>query len=853
MKITDIELINFKGVAVAMQLTYFHISFADIKEAFIQINAPNGCGKSVLLSQLHPFSSLNLNGDDRSDLGLIIPGETGIKRITYDDNGKIYCITHTYKPNSKSHTVYSSITEDGVELNSNGGVKTFNSIIEKIFGINQYIFSFIINGSQLTSFAKLSDQQRKVKMNKAMGIDIYGKIHKLSTDDYRYTNKLISSLNSTKEFLISSYGTYENLVTILDASNREYQSLDEQCKFINGRMNQLSGKINQIRNQNVQHELYTITNQIESYNNVINSVGNFNQSDYDSLIDRQISTNSEMSELKSRKMILLNNVDTLYDKRNTTQNQISNHNRAVEDYNNMEKLIRDLTDKINEIEITTPTSVSSEKYKSLYSLAQTINTTCKEIVTCLNKNHLDLFVKLIDKHVNISAFLLKEGAALLDTEKEKNVVSRIRCMVNNVNGEYIDCPHKECIYKQTHEMLESYFMSYQSSTSDKMTQYDIDQMDHAYKNVQVITRLISIEIPDELTDTFKLETIMYNIQHNQLGIDVDIIKNFIEGATNAELRNMYIQQLSESKKTLESMTNMINSEAITGSVEDIDELIKNINQQISDIDSHIKDAQMQLTTIDDTRLKLSSIQHIDIKDLMKQQSKLMKLNDELRQAEEEFDQLSNKYNMLNSRMMIVSKELEKLNNDNKTFITNEAEIIQQLEANNKYKIISEATSSSKGKPVEAIRSKVNSALALTNRLLDVLYEGDVQMMEPIIDEFEFTLPFRVGTIVREDIRYGSQSEESLISMALSLSLASSLTPYNVPLLDEMDAYMDITAASSFVSMLSQIMIILNMEQLFIISHKIINTTYGSENTYVINLYDEILKLRKEQNHECRII
>lgn len=86
-------------------------------------------------------------------------------------------------------------------------------------------------------------------------------------------------------------------------------------------------------------------------------------------------------------------------------------------------------------------------------------------------------------------------------------------------------------------------------------------------------------------------------------------------------------------------------------------------------------------------------------------------------------------------------------------------------------------------------------------------------MEPVINEFEFTLPFRVGTIVREDIRYGSQSEASLISMALSLSISSSLTPYNVPLLDEMDAYMDITAASSFVSMLSQIMIILNMEQL----------------------------------------
>ena len=49
MKITDIELINFKGFVVAMQLTYFHISFADIKEAFIQINAPNGFGMSDIV------------------------------------------------------------------------------------------------------------------------------------------------------------------------------------------------------------------------------------------------------------------------------------------------------------------------------------------------------------------------------------------------------------------------------------------------------------------------------------------------------------------------------------------------------------------------------------------------------------------------------------------------------------------------------------------------------------------------------------------------------------------------------------------------------------------------------------
>ena len=186
MKIVYIRLENFIGVYAAMKRKSIELSFDKIDKPIIQIYGPNRSGKSVLEQQLHPFSTINLNGDERSDLPLILKGEVGIKNIVYEVDGKVYNILHTYKPTGSSHSVSSSIMEDGVELNPSGGVGTFLTVLERVMGINKYIFQFVINGTQLTSFANLSNTQRKNIINKAMGIDIYDKIHKMSTDDYRY-------------------------------------------------------------------------------------------------------------------------------------------------------------------------------------------------------------------------------------------------------------------------------------------------------------------------------------------------------------------------------------------------------------------------------------------------------------------------------------------------------------------------------------------------------------------------------------------------------------------------------------------------------------------------------------------
>ena len=59
-------------------------------------------------------------------------------------NGDVYNITHTYTPTRTGHSISSSLKKNGEELNPSGGVTIFNTLIEKILGINKYIFINLI-------------------------------------------------------------------------------------------------------------------------------------------------------------------------------------------------------------------------------------------------------------------------------------------------------------------------------------------------------------------------------------------------------------------------------------------------------------------------------------------------------------------------------------------------------------------------------------------------------------------------------------------------------------------------------------------------------------------------------------
>ena len=826
MKILFIKLINFIGVYASRGLKEVSYDFSKIDKPIIQLYGPNRCGKTVLIQQLHPFSSVNLSGDDRSDLSLIIPCEMGLKNIVYEFNGSVYDITHTYKPNSHgtNHTVSSSIKKDGEELNPSGGVNQFNTIINNIFGINKYTFQFIINGTQLGSFASMSTVQRKNLLNKAMGIDIYDKIHKMSTDDYRYTNKLITSLNNTKEYILSTYGSYEDLVTTLEMNKSRYDQMLKGLNDKKSKMDALEGQISLLRKEDIARELSETQNLMNIFDSVRSEMGDIDDSTYEKLVDEQIKLNADISEMKNKRLMILQDIDNLHAKKEDIENTLRNNQRLREDYENMLSMQDDIKRQISNLAIDMTPSSPSSYYTTMISVARLINGICKEIGLSINGKHLQILNDMIQKDIDVSAFIIQEGSLLMDSEKEKSVIGRIQNMLNTIDGDWVEeCPKLDtCVYYKAYQTLTKYFKASQSSDPSKFTQYDMEQFDHAFKNVLSIKRVLSQQTLDEdVQFMFNIKTIMKNVNEGDFGIDMKPLQHLMENAINIETRNRLITQLNDIEKRLSVMKDVVmTSTDVNSTLREIEGKINSKNEEVQRIKENLDALTNNLSINDRKRMLLSQIKHVKYSDLQMKLNKYLGKSTMLSNAEVEYTELSNQYNLDMIEFSNLERNLKSLNDDYNQYNKTVGEITKFSNDDSTYRIIAEATSSTKGKPVYAIRDEIEKALMLTNRLLDVMYDGDIEMLTPVIDENNFALPFRSGDHSAPDIKHGSQSESCLLSIALSLSLGSSLTVDMVPLLDEVDAFIDHHMKDSFVLMIQEIMSTLNIEQTFIISHNI---------------------------------
>ena len=289
--------------------------------------------------------------------------------------------------------------------------------------------------------------------------------------------------------------------------------------------------------------------------------------------------------------------------------------RASDDLHNMIRMKEDLVEKIKNINIELSTQGSSSYYKSMIQLAQAINDMCTEIQSCLNEKHLKLFTDMVCDGVDVSAFLIQEGSVLLDSEKEMSAVARVKHMIETVHGEWVDdkCAYPECIHRKTYNMLETYFKSYQSTTESQYTQYDLEQIDHAYKNVQTIRRLLHTDVPAELIEHFKLTNILGNVECKRVGIDVSYITYLMEEAAKNELKNQYVSQLTNIDATIEKMKSVIiPTDNMNSAIEDINDKINELSKRDNELGEMISDITNRIDVNDRQRLMLSQIRHINM-------------------------------------------------------------------------------------------------------------------------------------------------------------------------------------------------------------------------------------------------
>jgi chromosome segregation ATPase len=121
-----------------------------------------------------------------------------------------------------------------------------------------------------------------------------------------------------------------------------------------------------------------------------------------------------------------------------------------------------------------------------------------------------------------------------------------------------------------------------------------------------------------------------------------------------------------------------------------------------------------------------------------------------------------------------------------------------------------------------IQLYMRKTLEISNQILTMLFNGQYRLIDFIINEKEFKIPF-VGPsgLQCDDISSGSMSQVEMMGMVINLALLyQASTKFNIAYLDEIGSGLDNHNQGEFIKVIYYISKYLNMEQIFMICHSL---------------------------------
>ena len=200
---------------------------------------------------------------------------------------------------------------------------------------------------------------------------------------------------------------------------------------------------------------------------------------------------------------------------------------------------------------------------------------------------------------------------------------------------------------------------------------------------------------------------------------------------------------------------------------------------------------------------------------------IVKRLEPLEHAESEKQELS--FQLRQLELVLSSLEGEIKSNESRLqlyhSLTERREKLEKISSD--LELISKAVSTKTGIPVIYMKLYLNQIKSVANELLDIIYHGSFRLSDFHVTPDSFEVPYIKNHAKLADIRYASQSEVALATMALSFALSNRASNrYNIMLLDEVDGGLDEINRVFFLKMLDAQMDIIHSEQVFVISQHI---------------------------------
>ena len=822
MKIKYLLLENFAIVKGAMGLNKLELDFTGHDNRITLIVGSNGSGKTGgILANLHPYAGLG-HLEEREDSDLIVDGKKGHKQIIFVTKKHEYVIDHYYSKNSndRSRKISSYCKKDGIELNPTGLVTTFNATIESEFKIDINFLKLMRLGPNVTNFIKLSTNNRKSYMIKLMReIDDFLRDQKKVTERSALLNnalriamdkkkkldiedltllyeeidkreKKLAVLRKEKENVIKVFFEYKGS---LDTDTLD--KFDSLVSNYNSELQRLRNEFNSLPKPKYVHIDHKGINLLEEYNSRLKELN-----------QERVELSTDIATLSSKKF-------TLDDKLEEVRSKLTELDRDVIE-------IKGVEDKHEESELVkylavleTDIKKYEEKYKDdlvprltkeeLNSDIDKLNMILYHIreINALSEESIEEFTKLYNKY---GLDLDKISKKL--HKKSRDLSYTINQITNGSNDELVvlyipdkcEC-WKECPYYRYGKIKSKLDVSDKKLDTLYSKQIAYEEVSIIIGSLYAIRKIMTLRNPKITDYTVTEDGIIDSILYSDTNKFID--ENILLNLTNKiESYNLYMQNKAN-KETVEIALERIrdkskyrkellkSEEMYMAEISKINNLIRKKKNKLNELTKDITLAENMIVDynvfvqLSLNQLRISNRVR-EINDTLSELKKLETLKKEYDKKESEY---KDKISYYNYTITAEETALYNIKKKESTFKELEKEISEIQKFYEYVELIKRSVSNKEGIPKEYVIYYCRALRNIANEIIRDIYGGDLELDVFEITDTKFNIPYITKGVRVEDIRFGSQAEVSVATIALSFAILFQFLPkYNIILLDEID-------------------------------------------------------------------
>ena len=842
MKIKYLLLENFAMVKSGMGLDRLELDFTKGKNVITLIVGNNGTGKTGgILSNIHPYAGLG-HLEARDDSDIIIPGKKGHKVAIFTTKKHEYYIEHHYALVSGKRKISSYIKKDGKELNSAGTVTSFLQIVEAEFQIDPNFLKLLRLGPNVKNFIALSASDRKTFISKLLAdVEIYLADQKVISEKSNLLNNALKiAINKKNQLGIEDVTTLKADIQKKESNlvfyrNRKEEEIKKFYKY--------QGSLDLSTFDNYDAMVEDLVSKIMNLDNEINklpkpkylhiTVGDRNSlSTYKSQVERY---QNKRVELVSIRATYLANISELEEKLKEYNSLIS-ETVSSEEEDELKEFISSLEKSIAEYEknndVNFIPSVNKDELSSdidklnmiLFNLGNILSLpkyTLKYYKDNYNKFKMDLN--------KMNSFIVKASNKLQDKMNELELSSKIELPPVLFTPSSCKSSNK-CIYYQ---IINNISNSANAELAANLGQEKecIEGLNVIAGNLYNIKKILSMRNPNiteyKVTEDDVVASIVYEDKSKL--VDFNIVTKLLE---KVELYSEYQHnknRLNESKSILNTKTNSskYSYKELVDKISKVTVNINNLKDAVSELDKGIAKAVKMVNlaneAIDDYNLtveveaKKSSIEKEkgllsnELDKLYELKEKVEQYNTIKKSHEETIAQLD--YSIKQEEDEIYSLRVKETNFNE---LTAEIAKVEAMYGYSEY--IKAAVSSKTGIPKVHVAFYCRALKSIANDIIKEIYDGELILRDFHITDNKFDIPYYTKGANISDIRYGSQAETSVTTIALSFAILMQFLPkYNIILLDEIDGPLHQTNKEKLFAALEGQLSSIGCEQLFLIT------------------------------------